>query len=63
MLLIEFDLKFVFQKVIKGQDLIDHLVDAPSPFTFPNQDSFFDEFFLPLDVDNTCNFFFDGARC
>lgn len=43
MFLTEFDLKFFSQKEIKGQALTNHLVDAPSPLTSPNMDSFLDE--------------------
>lgn len=50
-MLTEFDLKFVSQKVIKGQALNDHLADAPSSLILPNQESFLDEFLLPIETD------------
>lgn len=51
MMLTKFDLKFVSQKEIKGQALIGHLTDAPSPLTLPNQESYPDKFILPIEID------------
>lgn len=63
MMLTEFDLKFVSQRAIKGQALIDHLVEAPSPFSFPNPESFLDDFILCIEKDETWELYFDGSRC
>lgn len=43
--------------------MIDHLVDAPSSLALPNQESFPDEFFLPIEMDETWELYFDGSRC
>lgn len=48
MLLIEFKLKFVSQKEIKGQALTEQLIDSPSPLALPNIDSFLDENVLAI---------------
>lgn len=63
MMLTKFDLKFVSQKAIKGQALIDHLVDAPSPFSLPNSKSFPDEYIFSIEVEETWELYFDGSKC
>ncbi|GLJ23983.1 hypothetical protein SUGI_0456280 [Cryptomeria japonica] len=63
MMLTEFDIKFVSQRAIKGQALTDHLVEAPSPFSFPNPESFPDDFILSIEKDETWELFFDGSKC
>lgn len=62
-MLTKFDLKFVPQKEIKRQALIDHLVDTPSPLDFPNHDTFPDEDVLIIDDNDTWELYFDCSKC
>lgn len=63
MMLTEFDLRFVSQRAIKGQALTDHLVEALSRFSFPNPESFPDDFILSIEKDETWELDFDGSKC
>lgn len=61
MMLSEFDLKFVSQKIIKGKSLIDHLAEAPSTSTNPI--TFIDELVIPIDIGDTWELYFNGSWC
>lgn len=61
MFLSEFDLKFVTQKLIKGQVITDQLVDAPLEKS--TLDLFLDEDVLIVDHDSIWDMYFDGSRC
>ena len=65
MLLIEFDLNFISQKSIKGQALMDYLVEAPCPHsnTCSTTIEFPDDNILAIQQDDIWEFYFDGSKC
>lgn len=62
MLLMEFDLKFVLQKAIKGRALTNQLAESPSLRALRNDDSFPDESILKTKT-KPWDIYFDRSKC
>ena len=70
MFLLEFNLEFISQKLIKGQVIIDQLVDAPLQDSSPLNINLLDEDIFWVDVDEKFTLeefdmmmYFDGSKC
>lgn len=63
MLLSQFDIKFVTEKLIKGQVDVDQLEKSPSSHSFPNLDLFSDEDLFETNHKVVWEMYFNGSRC
>ena len=61
MLLNKFDIQYVDQKAIKGQDIANHLVDAPLVAEHPLIVEFLDKHLYLVDEQASWKLYFDGS--